>query len=610
MKKLFLCLVLFLVVLFPLDATAAETNITHGKPFIISTGAFLPGTSTDILSDGELNTKFLFLEDAYKANGKNTAWMTFDKTYDVTKVYQGGNRAAGIRFDFYDDSKNLIQSFTPSATEGKVNVKGVRHVAAVNVYKGIDNAVYELIVWGLTDEEPPGEVSGIVSSNITSKSIKLSWIEPTDDDLAETLLYRDNVLIQRIKKGVSTFTDTELQPSTRYVYKFVTVDALGNQSLGVTHAAETAQPDTTPPGEITNIKTTVYNDRIRVTWTNPPDLDFLEVRIFKEGVLVAVAVTPATQFTDYDLEEHTTYTYLFRTVDDSGNVSPGVSVTEKTKGKPPKVTGLVGVPGYAKAELYFLQSSDPEVTHYNIYQNGAKVMSNLKDTVALITGLENEKTYQFQVTAVSPWGESELSDIVEITPVSQLPSSIQNLRVIEKKTDRMTFGWDKDPTAEQYQIDLTITHNQTAALNWTAGSAPTTTKTLETTDNQVTITDLSPGDRVEIAVSLVNAIHGVHGTARLTEAVPTFEIPDLGPGTGIGNDLFTPRDVFDSSVSLASNFWLYLLLGLAFVVGPWIYYLIVHAAKKPKPQADTATRTVRAQQRDIRLSLRRGDPRG
>lgn len=44
--------------------------------------------------------------------------------------------------------------------------------------------------------------------------------------------------------------------------------------------------------------------------------------------------------------------------------------------------------------------------------------------------------------------------------------------------------------------------------------------------------------------------------------------------TGIG---FGAADLFASAMSLASNFWPFLMAGLAFVLGPWIYNVIVSA---------------------------------
>ncbi len=43
---------------------------------------------------------------------------------------------------------------------------------------------------------------------------------------------------------------------------------------------------------------------------------------------------------------------------------------------------------------------------------------------------------------------------------------------------------------------------------------------------------------------------------------------------------FTPGDLFNSAISLASNFWPFLLLGLAFAISPWIYGIIVSAIKR------------------------------
>jgi len=45
---------------------------------------------------------------------------------------------------------------------------------------------------------------------------------------------------------------------------------------------------------------------------------------------------------------------------------------------------------------------------------------------------------------------------------------------------------------------------------------------------------------------------------------------------------FTPADLFQSAMSLASNFWPFLLLGLSFVLAPWIYGIIVNAVKKAR----------------------------
>jgi len=43
---------------------------------------------------------------------------------------------------------------------------------------------------------------------------------------------------------------------------------------------------------------------------------------------------------------------------------------------------------------------------------------------------------------------------------------------------------------------------------------------------------------------------------------------------------FTASDLFTSAMSLAANFWPYLLLGLAFAIAPWVFGIIVSAVKR------------------------------
>jgi hypothetical protein len=37
---------------------------------------------------------------------------------------------------------------------------------------------------------------------------------------------------------------------------------------------------------------------------------------------------------------------------------------------------------------------------------------------------------------------------------------------------------------------------------------------------------------------------------------------------------FSPMDIFNSAMSLAANFWQFVVIGLAFTIGPWIFDII------------------------------------
>jgi hypothetical protein len=62
--------------------------------------------------------------------------------------------------------------------------------------------------------------------------------------------------------------------------------------------------------------------------------------------------------------------------------------------------------------------NSPNVT-YNVYQDGLSVLSNLSNNSATATGLNNNETYSFHVTANFDCGESDPSGSVEVTPQPQ-----------------------------------------------------------------------------------------------------------------------------------------------------------------------------------------------
>lgn len=43
---------------------------------------------------------------------------------------------------------------------------------------------------------------------------------------------------------------------------------------------------------------------------------------------------------------------------------------------------------------------------------------------------------------------------------------------------------------------------------------------------------------------------------------------------------FLPTDIFTSALSLAGNFWPFLLLGLSFVITPWLFGIVRSALAK------------------------------
>lgn len=52
---------------------------------------------------------------------------------------------------------------------------------------------------------------------------------------------------------------------------------------------------------------------------------------------------------------------------------------------------------------------------YNIYRNGGKIASGIQENTYTDTGLDPNTSYQYQVSSVNEFGESELSKVLTVT---------------------------------------------------------------------------------------------------------------------------------------------------------------------------------------------------
>lgn len=296
---------------------------------------------------------------------------------------------------------------------------------------------------------PPNMVSQIVAIPVSNRSIKISWIEPNDISF-QGVEISDGTNVYKVGKGQTELLVENLQPNTRYDFIIRSYnDDSGLKSQDQGFFATTLEINTVPPLEIINLQSTIWNDRIKFTWENPDDIDFHEVRIYRDGKQIATAVTPATSFIDYDLQEHTTYTFVFFSVNTDGYKSEGISVTETTKGIPRgSVKGLKVITGVLTADYYF--SFNPDATSYNIYLDNI-LYDSINENYGTLTDLEDGKHYELRVSAVNEFGESELSSPFVFT--ATLPDQvIPNFRSLSPMHDSVRLLWDSVGAGTIYRI--------------------------------------------------------------------------------------------------------------------------------------------------------------
>lgn len=103
--------------------------------------------------------------------------------------------------------------------------------SCINQYTAI--RIHEFQLYGrLPDTAAPQEVTGAKISAGDEK-LKITWIDPEDDDFDHIVITGNDITTQNITKGTQTATIAGLKNSTEYTFTIMTVDAKGNASSGI-----------------------------------------------------------------------------------------------------------------------------------------------------------------------------------------------------------------------------------------------------------------------------------------------------------------------------------------------------------------------------------------
>ncbi len=167
-------------------------------------------------------------------------------------------------------------------------------------------------------------------------SVIIKWESPTptitnlkwgtDQDYKDGSLRNINYLIYH-KVQIDNLED-----GTLYYFTIFAESLLGNSaSLGNQFFTTLSLPDTTPPGNPTNLKAVSTTAGVTISWTNPRDVDFNYIRVMRnEGRFYGspnvgrlVYEGKGNYFTDGNVKANTKYFYSLFSRDLAGNYSSG-----------------------------------------------------------------------------------------------------------------------------------------------------------------------------------------------------------------------------------------------------------------------------------------------
>ncbi|MBC8402241.1 MAG: PQQ-binding-like beta-propeller repeat protein, partial [Candidatus Marinimicrobia bacterium] len=294
---------------------------------------------------------------------------------------------------------------------------------------------------------PTDMTSPAVPQNLTVTNgdgcVTLSWSVNTESDLARYILYCSQTSgfiptaddsLANVPAPDTTYIDSGLVNGQTYYYRLSAVDSVGNASD--TSSQVVGHPvDMTPPAVPQNLIAFPGYQRVTINWNANNEADLHKYNIYRDLSSPAIALVdsvvasspPDTFYIDSSLTNGITYYYRLTAVDtlfNESNFSDEVSATPADTVPPTAPQNLTAVVGNAQVTLIWNSFYLEDFLQYRIYggtYSGPTTVvdstSSLTDTEVTITGLINNTTYYYRVTAIdSALNESDFSNEVNVVP--------------------------------------------------------------------------------------------------------------------------------------------------------------------------------------------------
>ncbi len=269
-------------------------------------------------------------------------WATNETA--TSKVEYGTTTAYGsstlLNATLVTAHSQTIMSLLPATT---YNYRVISTDAAGNTASSGNN-IFTTAPASTPDTTPP-LISDIISSNIQNDTAVITWATneaaTSKVQYGITTAYGSSTPLNATLVTMHSQTIMSLLPATTYNYRVISTDAAGNTTSSGNSIFTTAlTPDTTPPEDVIDFTALEGDLVIALTWTNPPDLDFVGVRIryktdgFPSGINDGILLGDFTgqpnknmSTTHTGLQNNVTYYYAASSYDNNGNFQNTVFVS-------------------------------------------------------------------------------------------------------------------------------------------------------------------------------------------------------------------------------------------------------------------------------------------
>lgn len=406
-----------------------DSNIASAKPLTSAPLTDVPNAITDFIA----------------TRGDSKVTLTWSKPND------NGSPITSYKITYWQIGTDDFKKKTVDGKSTSAQITGLTNNAsyafkinAVNVLgQSPDSNVDSATPTKSVTATVPNQVRGVVAIP-SNGQVFLSWIEPSDNG-APITSYR----IMVNERGSSIITtypnigDSEratilgLKNNVTYEFKISAVNAIG---IGKESKLISATPNNKVPIAITGLKAVPDDGKVTLSWSVSSsaleDITGYRVREFRTGSDSFVSHSILGKSTTATIDGLTNgVPYGFRVLGvNADGIGPESNIVYATPTPQAKITGkaptqigdLKATPGNGQVKLTWSKPYDNgfPITGYKITQSmtgsGSFTTIPKSDTIpeAIITGLTNDASYNFKVSAVNSEGTGKDSNSVSAIPKS------------------------------------------------------------------------------------------------------------------------------------------------------------------------------------------------
>ncbi|MGZ4122872.1 MAG: fibronectin type III domain-containing protein, partial [Tumebacillaceae bacterium] len=425
-----------LFALFP--GLPVRTDAATGDPVTLSQSIFTVGyADTTVTLTGSDNFPF-------KSDTKLTLYSTSGKDMGAISNMQ------------VQDTQHLKFTLKAGVQEGKYNLY-------VTSYGIVATTISVLSSFDPTNiRVTPG----------VNRDIRFDWVDPSGSNFQYITIYYGPITQQyytgsyRAYPGQQNFIMQNLLNNTAYRFMITTRKADGSETTGVTldnGGKGYTAIDSTPPGDLTQIKVTSVPNGFALTWTDPvdADLNLITVQVAEHGTTQwsngsvvqkgtqKVTLTPLNTSKRYDLRftKADTNGNLSYQVDNHGGYGYTVDTTSPFEVNLQQTSPLSD----NSASLSWYDPDNDDFHHVNIYLRSDlsdwKYIGRVNKGVEAYTliGLAQNINYEVRVAAVDDKGNESEGVTNTFTIGNNVDTTaLTNVTIAQEPQGGLKLSWDSD----------------------------------------------------------------------------------------------------------------------------------------------------------------------